>query len=65
MVQSSDLKIEDQWKVEDKDQMEKIIGICDLLFEVTYGAAEGLHSIAVETLKELLQYCFSDKTNSD
>ena len=45
--------------------MEKIIGLCDLFFEVTYGAAEGLHSIAVDTLKELLRFCFSEKTHSD
>jgi hypothetical protein len=36
--------------------MNLILGVSDLLFEVVYGAAEGLHSKAGEVLSELINY---------
>ncbi len=41
---------------EDKTLFDKIVGISELLFEVIYGASEGLHSRAKECLEQLLIY---------
>lgn len=36
--------------------MTKILGLSDLIFEVIYGAAEGLHSKAADVLSKMLKF---------
>ena len=58
---NSNAKFEDRLTMKDNKQYEKIVGISDLIFEVIYGAGEGLHSKAREVLEALLNFDRSKK----
>lgn len=49
--------------IDDKDQMTKIMGCCDLIFEVIYGAGEGLHSKFNEVMQALLTFYSKNENN--
>lgn len=42
--------------ISDKEFMLKIQGVSDMLFEVIYGAGEGLHSKYAEVINSLIEY---------
>lgn len=54
--------IEEQIAVHDT-VLNTILGISDLLFEVIYGANEGLHSKSNEVLSNMHEYFQSNPTN--
>jgi len=51
-----------QGRALERTLFDKTIGISELLFEVVYGASEGLHSRAKECLEQLLVFNRDQRT---
>jgi hypothetical protein len=51
-------------KAQEKTVFENVVGISELLFEVVYGASEGLHSRAKESLEQILVFQAGSRSES-